>query len=120
MAGICISVVDPIFQPAMRNVIAITNANPASVTTSFPHNYVSNAIVRLNIPFALGMQQANRMLGTITVTGATTFTIDIDTTHFNPFAIPVDPSPLTNVCAYVVPVGEANKTFAAAVQNILP
>jgi hypothetical protein len=41
--------------------------------------------MRLNIPKGYGMQQANQLQGEITVTGDTTFTIDIDTTQMDPF-----------------------------------
>jgi glyoxylate carboligase len=103
----------------MRLIAAITNASPASVTTTFAHQYISNTIVRLDLPIAVGMRQANQLTGTITVTGATTFTINIDTTHFQPFSIPSNPSPNINTCACVVPIGETNDTLLAATQNIL-
>lgn len=116
----CYAVVQPIFQPAMRLITAITNANPAAVTTSFDHDYISGTIVRLYVPIADGMYQIDKKIGTITVTGLTTFTIDIDTTTFDVFAIPVSPSPHTPICAQVVPIGEINSTLAAATQNVLP
>jgi hypothetical protein len=65
------------------------------------------------------MQQANQLTGTIVVTGATTFAIDIDTTLFDAFAIPVSPAPRVNTCAQVVPVGEDNSILSAALQNVL-
>jgi hypothetical protein len=116
----CFAYRNPIFQPAMRIITAITNANPAQVTTSFAHLYASGIIVRLDIPPADGMQQANGLTGTITVTSPTTFTIDIDTTGMDIFAIPVSPSPQTNTCAMVVPVGEVNAILTQAVRNTLP
>lgn len=110
---------NPIFQPAMRIIAAITQSNPATVTTTFAHQYINGTIVRLDIPVACGMQQANQLTGTIVVTGATTFVINIDTTLFDAFAIPVDPLPQVNTCAMVVPVGEITATLAAATQNVL-
>jgi hypothetical protein len=110
----------PVFQPAMRIIAAITNSNPAQVTTTFAHQYNSGCIVRLDIPFADGMQQANQLTGTITVTGSTTFTIPLDTTQFDAFAIPVSPPPWVNTCAMVVPIGEDNANLNSAVQNVLP
>lgn len=80
---------NPVFQRAMRIISTITNANPAVVTTTFDHQYLTGLIVRLNIPRGYGMTQANRLYGPIVVTGATTFTIDIDTTHFDTFIVPV-------------------------------
>lgn len=74
----------PVYQPAMRIISSVTNANPAVVTTTFNHQYQSGLIVRLNIAPGYGMQQANQLYGPIIVTGNTTFTIDIDTTYFEP------------------------------------
>lgn len=110
----------PVFKPAMRLIASITNALQATVTTTFDHGYISGTIVRLDIPFADGMEQANQFVGPITVTGLTTFTLPLDTRYFTPFAIPVSPSPHVNTCAMVVPVGENNNILAAAVMNVLP
>lgn len=106
--GACYANPNPIFQPARRLIASITNANPAVVTTTFPHQYKDGTIVRLDIPPADGMQQANEMTGTIVVLSPTTFAIDIDTTNFEPFAIPSSPAPTIQVCAFVVPVGTGN------------
>jgi hypothetical protein len=80
----------PVYQPAMRIISSVTNANPAVVTTTFNHQYSSGLIVRLNIPSGYGMQQANQLYGPIIVTGDTTFTIDIDTSFFDPLIIPLN------------------------------
>lgn len=79
---------NPVFQPAMRIISDITNANPAAVTTTFAHQYTTGIIARLNIPKGFGMVQANQLYGPINVTGATTFTIDIDSTNFGRFMSP--------------------------------
>jgi len=109
----------PTFQPSMRIIVAITNAFPASVTTSFPHQYLNGTIVRLYIPKIYGMQQANELKGTILITGDTSFNIDIDTTFFDSFVVPSTPPPLKQF-AQVVPIGEVTETLLAAVQNVLP
>lgn len=106
---------NPIFQPAMRIIAAITNAFPASVTTTFAHQYKDLTVVRLDIPVGFGMQQANQLFGTILVTSPTTFTIDIDTTPFDAFSIPAG----TSQAAQVVPIGEDNSTLKAATLNVL-
>ena len=109
----------PVFQKAMRIISAITNANPASITTTFDHQYITGMIVRLNIPAGFGMVQANQLYGPIIVTGSTTFTIDIDTTKFDVFAAP-STYPLNRQYAQVTPVAELNSTLKAATQNVLP
>lgn len=115
----------PTYQPAMRIITAITNAFPALVTTSFPHQYITGLIVRLYVPYNFGMVQANHLEGAITVTSDTQFKIDIDTTNFSPFVIPAIPPghlpagvPLQY--AQVVPVGEINAILAGATKNVLP
>lgn len=110
----------PIFQPAMRLIASITQSNPAVVTTTFANQYLTGEIVRLDIPTACGMQQANGLVGTIIVTADDTFTIDIDTTFFDAFAIPISPGPHDNICAQVVPIGEVNEELRLATQNVLP
>lgn len=110
---------NPMFQPAMRQVIAVTNAQTALVTTSFAHNYVDGAIVRLTVPQWFGMKQINKVQGTITNNGnPAQFFIDIDTTKFDPFVIPADQW-WYNVNAYVLPVGSVAETLLAATHNTL-
>lgn len=110
----------PIFQPSMRIITAITNAANALVTTSFPHQYLTGTIVRLDIPSGYGIQQANGRHGEITVTSSTTFTIDIDTSLMDPFipmpALVIDQKQQPQVVSF----GEDNAMLTAAVQNVLP
>lgn len=109
----------PVFKPAMRIITNITNANPASITTSFAHGYITGLIVRLDVPLGFGMQQVNQKFGTITVTGNTTFTITIDTTQFDPFSTPAA-WPYSYQSAQSVPIGEDNSILTGAVVNVLP
>ena len=109
----------PVYQPAMRIISAITQGFPAQVTTTFAHQYSTNLIVRLNIPLGFGMVEANGLQGTIIVTGATTFTISIDTTLFNAFTMPAA-YPNSYQSATVVPIGEDNSTIYLATNNVLP
>ena len=109
---------DPMFQPAMRIINDVTNAYPALVTTSFAHQYLDGLIVRLDIPEGFGMYQADQLYGPIIVTGATTFTIDIDTTNFEPFGISIV-FPSSYQSAQVVPIGELNGAYLNATRNVL-
>ena len=108
-------IVTPYLIPAARGIGAITNAFPAQVTTTLDHGYITGAIVRLYIPHYCGMEQANRLKGSIEVTGATTFLIDIDTTLFDPFVAPS----ANDTPAQVVPIGEDTDTLESAFRNIL-
>jgi len=110
---------NPLFQPAMRQIVAVTNANPALVTTAFAHNYPDGTIVRLNIPPYFGMLQANQLQGTITNNGnPSQYTINIDTRLFSPFVIPADQW-WYNINANCVAIGEDNSTLQAAEHNSL-
>lgn len=109
----------PVYGPAVKVITAITQANPAVVTTNTNHNYVTGTIVRLDIPYADGMQQANLQFGTIVVLSPTTFAIDLDSTFYDAFSIPVAPPPTTQICALTVPIGEDNGILTAAVKNVL-
>jgi hypothetical protein len=106
----------PMFQPSMRIIAAISNSFPAVVTTTFNNQYLSGTIVRLYVPFGFGMVQANGLQGTIAVINPTQFSINIDTTFFDPFTIPIG----ANQEAQVVPIAEQNNILTAAVQNALP
>lgn len=112
----------PTYQPSMRLIASITNSNPALVTTTINHQYVDRIVARLDIPPIFGMQEANQKFGKITVTGDTTFTIEIDTTFFAPFVSPALPSPHLSSYAQVVPIGSETGTLdlRPAVKNVLP
>jgi hypothetical protein len=123
MANIGYSNPTPVFQPAMRTIVAITNAFPAQVTTDIPHNFINDEVVRLIIPKANGMFQANKLFGTVAIIDTTNFTITIDTTTFDPFVIPSAPPPNTQGAAFtspqVVPFAELSSILTAATQNVL-
>lgn len=127
------AVQQPTYQPAMRNILSITQANPAVVTTTFDgtnpgdHLYKSGLIVRLDIPVNYGMEQANSLYGPITVLSDSTFSIDIDTTNMDPFVAPAAPVVISGKYytrngnpAQSVPIGEINKQLINAVKNVLP
>lgn len=114
-----LAIQNPVFKPAARVITAITKANPASVTTSFDHNYVTGTIIRLFIPAGFGMVQANNLEGSIIVTSDTTFTIDIDTTNFDTFAAAAT-FPQSYQYAQCIPTGEINSILSASTFNVLP
>lgn len=111
---------DPTFQPAMRLITALTNAEQAVVTTSFDHDYLAGLIVRLNIPDQYGMYQVDQLVGEIVeVPSSDTFTIDIDTRGYDAFVVPAPEPWYQNDYATVVPVGEENASLAQATRNVL-
>lgn len=106
----------PTFKPSMRIITNITNGNPATVTTSFAHGYSTGLIIRLILPSGYGMEQANQLFSDITVVDTTSFTIDLDTTWFQPFVTPDEQTQY----AQAVPIGEINSTVYLATKNVLP
>jgi len=78
---------DPDFVPKRRLIGAITNAMNAVVTTTADHGYSSDEYVRMVVPNTYGMT-FDYVLARITVTGATTFSIDVDTSLMDAFAAP--------------------------------
>lgn len=114
------AVENPTFQRSMRLISAITKDNPAEVTTTFDHDYGTGDIVRLNIPKWFGMVEADKLVGTIKVTGTDTFTINIDTTFFSTFSVPAPVPWWVNKYPMVTPVGEVTANLDGATENTLP
>lgn len=110
---------NPIFQPALRIIQSIDNGLITTVTTTFPHLYVSGTIVRLIIPNGFGMLQANKLFSPIIVTGDTTFTMDINSLNFDTFAYPTG-LPYNRQFPQVNAIGEINSTLKAVFRNVLP
>jgi hypothetical protein len=123
------------FYPAARLILSITQSNPALITTTnntqvvggvlqavpADHGYETGLIVRIDIPQACGMRQLNGFAGEIIVTSPTTFTLDVDTSNYDAFAIPLAPDPFwAQTCAQVIPFAEDNSMLTSAVQNTLP
>lgn len=119
MAEANLAVRNPFFQPAMRQIAAITNANPAVVTTTFNHNYITGTIIRLDITPNHGMAQANQLFGPIVRLTPTTFSIAIDTILFDPFAIPA-PLPAKYTPSQTIAIGEVSSLLNAAEFNVAP
>lgn len=108
----------PQYQPAMRVITAITNGFPAIVTTDIDHNYQTGLIVRLDIPEEYGMQQANKLFSPITRLNATQFSMDIDTTYFDPFIVPG--AVVVSTLAQAVPFAETADILYQAVRDVAP
>lgn len=116
---LCDAIENPTFLPAYRLISAITTANPAVVTTTFNHDYTDDQIIRFQVPNIYGMTEIDGKEARVTVTGETTFSVDIDATLFTPFSVPAMPPPHSNRCALIIPVGEVGGTLAGATQNVL-
>jgi hypothetical protein len=114
-------IIRPIFQPAMRTILAIVKGFPTRIETDIPNQYKVGIIVRINIPPNFGMFQINQMTGTIlSIISPTRFSIDIDSTNFDSFVEPPENPGHNYTPAYVTPFGEVNSTLYQATRNILP
>jgi hypothetical protein len=119
------SVMFPTYQPALRMILSITQANPVVITTTFdgstPGNnqYETGLIVRLFIPTGFGMTALNGFQGDITVIDSSSFSMDIDTTQFDPFVTPAENPGHFGTVAQVSPVGEVNSSVSQATRNVL-
>jgi uncharacterized protein (TIGR02217 family) len=65
-------------------ITGITKANPAEITTSGSHGYSNGDEIYL--ASIAGMTELNGLVVTVTSTGATTFTIGIDTTAYTAYS----------------------------------
>lgn len=99
------------FSPLARIISAITNANPGVVTTTEDHGYLSDIIVRIVLPANFGMSQVNNQLFTITVLSPTTFSIGVDTTHYDTF------TSVSTQSGQVIPIGNLQKGLLEPEKN---
>jgi len=117
MSGTFFAEQQPVYQPAMRLISNITNANPAVITTTFAHNYIDGEIVRLWVPDGNGMTEVDQLFADIVVLSPTTFAFNLDTTYFTPFVYPGNNDAMAPMST---PVGEVTATLKAATTNVLP
>lgn len=110
--------VPPYYYPRNAVITGITAANPMVVTTSTNHGYTVGQQVRIRVPSALGMVQANNLQGVITAVSSTTFTIgSIDSSAFTAFAWPaVTALPFTPATVTPIGSGPSATTFLPAIQ----
>lgn len=69
---------------ANATITGITAASPGSVTTSAPHGYASGDLIYIS--GVVGMTQVNNRLFTVTSTGASTFTVGVDTSAYTAYS----------------------------------
>lgn len=78
--------------PSALEISSITQSNPMVVTadpnSDQANTYIAGMAVRLNVPYTFGMFQANGLVGTIISINNDQFTLNIDSSLFDPFVIP--------------------------------
>lgn len=106
----------PTFNPALATIVAVQNAEFPAVVTSFPHTFIVGQYLKFVVPPEYGMIQLNGLTGLIVeVPSASSVRIDINTTGFDTWILPV--APLQS--AQAVPAGQVATQFYGANVNIL-
>ncbi len=77
--------------PPFLLISNITQATNAVVTVTTANSYIAGQRVYFSVPFTYGMFQINSLSSTIQTVDVTNliFTMDIDTTQFDAFTVPV-------------------------------
>jgi hypothetical protein len=85
----------PVIQiPSSLEITAITQTAPMVITvainnpTSQANIYTIGMAVKLFVPQTYGMYQANNLIGTITAVSGNNFTLNLDSSGFDPFVVP--------------------------------
>lgn len=107
--------------PSSLNILAITQSRNMLITVEVnpiteANTYLEGQLVKLMIPFNYGMQQANGLTGQIILVNGNDVTVDIDSTQFDPFSIPV----VGEQPASLSPAGSRNLPFNNVTTNVIP
>lgn len=107
----------PHFKPSRNYITGITAANPMVVTLSITHGLVAGDRVRLSIPSAFDMTEADGLSGEVTAVNTTnnTVTLDIDSSGFTAFSFPASAD--AGSPALLIPYGTDVQTAAQAYQD---
>lgn len=80
--------------PSALEITAVAQSNPMMVTVSANsdqmNTYIPGQAVKFNVPVTYGMWQLNQMTLPITAISGNVMTFSIDSTIFDPFAIPAE------------------------------
>jgi len=106
--------------PSSLDITAITRALQMVVTcvvnsVTESNTYIPGMLVRLTVPNSYGMYQANNLTGQIVFVSGLNFTLNIDSSQFDPFIVP----PITaQQPASMSPAGSRNLTYGNSTQNV--
>lgn len=101
------------YTPFICNITAITQADPAVVTTEEEHAFVVGALVTFQIPKVYGMVELNGLKGYVSAITTNTVTVAVDTTQFQAFSVPsLDPEIVIDP-AQISAIGSANTGYSA-------
>ncbi len=105
--------------PSALLITDISRAYPLVVTFTVPatgsNTYVIGQLVRLTVPRTWGMYQANGLTGRILAVGASTMSLDIDSTNFDAF---IDGSSGPETPASLAPAGSQNLEYSNGTDQV--
>ena len=112
----------PVIQiPSSLEITAITQSLPMVMTVSVENpsteanTYIVGMAVRLFVPRTYGMFQANNLTGTITAINGSNFSLNLDSSQFDPFVVP---SGNTEQPASIAPAGSRNYQYNNGSSNV--
>lgn len=114
----------PVIQtPSSLLITNITQSRPMVVSVQIgspsteANTYIVGMAVRLFVPITYGMAQANNLVGTILAINGSDWTLNLDSSQFDQFVIPVAgvESP-----ASVAPAGSRNLQYDNTNVNVVP
>ena len=110
-----------IFTPSSLVITAITQSLNMVVTcvvnsVTEANIYIPGMLVKLLVPSSYGMYQANGLTGKILFVSGLNFTLNIDSTQFDPFIIPGS----GQTPASMAPSGSQNLEFNNSTANVIP
>lgn len=95
--------------PTIVDIAAVSQTNPALVTTTINHTFVIGQQVQFFIPQQWGMRQLNVLKGyVLTIPNPNQFTVNIDTLVFDAFVTPTPPPLIVIDPAQVAGIGDQN------------
>lgn len=98
-----------IFYPYLCQIESISQGTVTTVTTAIDHAFVIGGEVTFVVPQAYGMRQISGLTGYILfIPAPDQIVVNIDSTYFNPFILPVVPPTWVLDPALVIPVGDQN------------
>ncbi len=86
-------------------------------TSTEVNTYIVGMAIRLVIPYTYGMFQANNLVGTILEINGNDFTLDIDSSLFDVFAVP---GAITEAPATISPAGSRNLQYNNNTSSSVP
>lgn len=105
----------PVIQiPSSLQLTAITQSLPMVIIVQVvnpsteANTYIVGMAIRLFVPRSYGMYQANNLIGTITAISGSNFTLNLDSSQFDPFVVP---SGNVEQPATIAPAGSRNYQY---------